>query len=81
MRWLSISPQSFVASTASYRAAPTVLLHARISVAFIFLVNGFIVASWLPHIPELKERLMLDDSQRRRTFIQTRTFWAWLGPR
>ena len=33
------------------------------SVSFIFFVNGFVVASWLPHIPEVKERLRLGDFQ------------------
>jgi hypothetical protein len=31
------------------------------SVSFFFFVNGFVVASWLPHIPEVKERLALGD--------------------
>src|ERR1700759_5160693 len=34
---------------------------ARISASLIFFTNGFVVASWLPHIPEVKERLALDD--------------------
>jgi hypothetical protein len=42
---------------ASYRTPAADLLQARVSVSFIFLVNGFVVASWLPHIPEVKERL------------------------
>jgi MFS family permease len=39
------------------------LLRARTSVSFIFFVNGFVVASWLPHIPGVKERLALGDFQ------------------
>src|SRR5690348_10276906 len=31
------------------------------SVSFAFFANGFVVASWLPHIPEVKERLALGD--------------------
>ena len=31
------------------------------SVSLVFFANGFVVASWLPHIPEVKERLGLDD--------------------
>jgi len=31
------------------------------AVSFVFFVNGFVVASWLPHIPEVKERLALGD--------------------
>jgi hypothetical protein len=31
------------------------------SVSFIFFLNGVVVASWLPHIPEVKERLALGD--------------------
>jgi fucose permease len=33
------------------------------SFSFIFFANGFVVASWLPHIPEVKERLELGDFQ------------------
>lgn len=36
---------------------------ARFWVSMIFFVNGFVVASWLPHIPEVKERLALGDFQ------------------
>jgi MFS family permease len=32
-------------------------------VSFVFFANGFVVASWLPHIPEVKERLALSDFQ------------------
>ena len=58
MRQLS-SPRLYYA--AGYRAPAPALLHARISLSFIFFVNGFVVASWLPHIPEVKERLGLGD--------------------
>jgi MFS transporter len=30
-------------------------------VSLVFFANGFVVASWLPHIPEVKERLALGD--------------------
>jgi MFS family permease len=36
---------------------------ARRSISFVFFVNGFLLASWLPHIPEVKERLALNDLQ------------------
>ncbi len=38
-------------------------LGARFSISSIFFLNGFVVASWLPHIPEVKERLTLGDFQ------------------
>ncbi len=31
------------------------------SACLVFFANSFIVASWLPHIPEVKERLGLGD--------------------
>ncbi len=34
---------------------------ARRAVSLCFLLNGTVVASWLPHIPELKSRLALGD--------------------
>ncbi len=34
---------------------------ARRAVSLIFLLNGAVIASWLPHIPGLKSRLLLDD--------------------
>lgn len=34
---------------------------ARRAVSLIFLLNGTVLASWLPHIPDLKSRLLLDD--------------------
>ena len=34
---------------------------ARRAVSLIFLLNGAVIASWLPHIPDLKSRLLLDD--------------------
>ena len=34
---------------------------ARRAVSLCFLLNGTVLASWLPHIPELKSRLALDD--------------------
>jgi len=38
---------------------------ARRSISFVFFVNGLLLASWLPHIPEVKERLALNDLQLR----------------
>ena len=32
---------------------------ARRAVSLIFLLNGAVIASWLPHIPDLKSRLLL----------------------
>ncbi|HEU4440290.1 MAG TPA: MFS transporter [Methylomirabilota bacterium] len=37
------------------------LAPARRAVSVCFFVNGAIIASWLPHIPDLKARLDLDD--------------------
>jgi len=34
---------------------------ARRALSLIFLLNGAVIASWLPHIPDLKSRLRLDD--------------------
>src|SRR5215471_7987248 len=45
----------------THAAAMARLRHARISVSLVFFANGFVVASWLPHIPEVKERLALGD--------------------
>src|SRR5215469_11187744 len=45
----------------THAAAMARLRHARISVSLVFFANGFVVASWLPHIPEVKERLALSD--------------------
>jgi MFS family permease len=61
MRQLSSSRPFCAGASAGYRAPAPALLHARMSVSFIFFVNGFVVASWLPHIPEVKERLALGD--------------------
>jgi len=36
---------------------------ARWSIPLIFFINGFVVASWVPHIPEVKERLALGEFQ------------------
>ena len=61
MRQLSSSRPFYAGVSAGYLAPAPALLHARISLSFIFFVNGFVVASWLPHIPEVKERLALGD--------------------
>src|SRR5262249_60818064 len=36
---------------------------ARRAVSVCFLLNGLVLASWLPHIPELKSRLALSDGR------------------
>src|SRR5215475_3295206 len=36
---------------------------ARRAVSICFLLNGLVLASWLPHIPELKSRLALSDGR------------------
>jgi hypothetical protein len=63
VRRLSPSPRLPAGPAASDRRPAADLLFARISVSLIFFVNGFVVASWLPHIPEVKERLALGDFQ------------------
>jgi MFS family permease len=45
----------------AHRATVVALRRARWSISFIFFINGFTVASWLPHIPEVKERLALGE--------------------
>jgi hypothetical protein len=54
-------PAVLASTETGYWAPVPALLHARLSVSFIFFANGFVVASWLPHIPEVKERLALGD--------------------
>jgi MFS family permease len=39
------------------------LTSARVAVSMIFFVNGAILASWVPHIPMVKERLGIGDGQ------------------
>jgi len=63
MRQLS-SPRLYYA--AGYRAPAPALLRARMSVSFIFFVNGFVVASWLlpapvvaPNLPMLMLALLI----------------------
>ncbi len=36
---------------------------ARLAIIFAFVANGFLGATWLAHIPELKTRLQLSDGQ------------------
>lgn len=36
---------------------------SRIAVSLLFLINGFVVGSWAPIIPEFKQRLGLSESQ------------------
>jgi MFS family permease len=45
------------------RLAGGTSLRTRFSISSIFFINGFVIASWLPHIPEVKERLALGDFQ------------------
>ena len=42
--------------------APGDSVRARRAVSLCFLVNGALLASWVPHIPDLKSRLDLGDS-------------------
>ncbi|WP_119392048.1 MFS transporter [Taklimakanibacter lacteus] len=37
--------------------SPSVIRHARGAIALTFLVHGFVVGSWIPHIPLAKDRL------------------------
>ena len=60
MRPVSVPRSLRSAKTLSYEAASAAgLRHARVSASLVFFANGFVVASWLPHIPEVKERLGL----------------------
>src|SRR5215472_3821915 len=61
MRQLSSSRPFYGGASAGPLAPAPALLHARMSLSFIFFVNGFVMAGWLPHIPEVKERLALGD--------------------
>ena len=62
MQPISLAPSLKAAGTPPDEAAAAAeLRRARISVSLVFFANGFVVASWLPHIPEVKERLGLDD--------------------
>src|SRR5947209_20631166 len=61
MRPISLAGSPQAGETPAYPAVFAGLRHARMSVSFAFFANGFVVASWLPHIPEVKERLGLDD--------------------
>jgi fucose permease len=63
MRRLSPSLPDHAGAADGNCGAAAVPLRARISVSVIFFVNGFVVASWVPHIPEVKERLALGDFQ------------------
>jgi hypothetical protein len=62
MRPISVAWSLRSAKTLSCEAASAAgLRRARLSVSLVFFANGFVVASWVPHIPEVKERLGLDD--------------------
>jgi hypothetical protein len=62
MRPIFLATSLQAGAAPSYAAATVAgLLYARMSVSFVFFANGFVVASWLPHIPEVKERLALSD--------------------
>lgn len=43
-------------------AMPQITSH-RMAVSLIFLVNGFLIGSWAPKIPEFAKRLQLDESE------------------
>ena len=60
MRQISLAPSLSAHGTPAYLAVGAAR-GARISVSLIFFANGFVVASWLPHIPAVKERLALGD--------------------
>lgn len=63
MRPVSVARSLRSAKTLSYEAVSAAgLRRARMSVSLVFFANGFVVASWLPHIPEVKEQLGLGDS-------------------
>src|SRR5438874_5306090 len=61
MRPISLARSLQAGGTPAYAAASAGLRRARMSSSFVFFANGFVVASWLPHIPEVKERLALGD--------------------
>lgn len=42
---------------------PTEPVAARRAVGAIFFINGAVIASWVPHIPALKERHAIDDGE------------------
>jgi fucose permease len=42
---------------------PTDPVAARRAVGAIFFINGAVIASWVPHIPALKERHAIDDGE------------------
>jgi MFS family permease len=42
---------------------PASLRHARAAVTTMFLLNGTVFASWVPHIPAVKARLALNDGE------------------
>jgi MFS family permease len=39
---------------------PALIARARLAIAFIFFVHGFITGAWVPHIPLAQQRLDLD---------------------
>src|SRR5215472_12728556 len=57
----SLSPARSLQAECTRLTRRSRLRHARTSVSFVFFANGFVVASWLTHIPEVKERLALSD--------------------
>jgi Major Facilitator Superfamily len=61
MRPISLARSVQADGTPAYASANAGPRCARMSISFAFFANGFAVASWLPHIPEVKERLALDD--------------------
>src|SRR5215472_9522417 len=57
----SLSPARSLQAECTRLTRRSRLRHARTAVSLVFFANGFVVASWLPHIPEVKERLALGD--------------------
>jgi hypothetical protein len=43
--------------------AARAIVRARWAISLIFFINGVIVASWVPHIPAVKQRLGIGDGQ------------------
>jgi fucose permease len=56
-------PRSAAAARAAGKPLPAGAGRARLAVGTIFFVNGLLLASWLPHIPAVKARLVLSDAE------------------
>lgn len=59
---MSTSPAS-LKNSISYADELSYYRRARFSTAIIFFINGFIISSWVPHIPYVKESLSLSSFQ------------------